>query len=257
MLGGSFLSGKCFVSMRFLRAIFDECMDVFFPGNCPVCSGPPKMEDGYYTCSSCLDHVAWAGGAACKHCGLPMPSIEYEGLICSSCRTNKPSFNRGLCLFVLDEIGKALIHSIKYDGAREVLNDMRHWLDRCPGACNFFQGAHLVPVPLHQRRESRRGFNQSLWIARAIKSNIGSGVEVGDFMKRTRNTPTQTKLAKKDREKNVKNAFALKPGVCLDSIFRIILIDDVFTTGATLEACTQVWKDKGVDHVDIFTLGHG
>ena len=160
-------------------------------------------------------------------------------------------------MFVLDVIGKQIIHEIKYHGAKDVLDDISHWLDRCPGYREFLVGAHLVPVPLHRRRESKRGYNQSLWIAKALKKDLGSAVEVGDFMKRVRNTSTQTKLEKKDRQKNVKNAFALKPGVCLDSIYKIVLIDDVFTTGATLNACTQAWNDVGVSHVQIATLGHG
>ena len=86
-------------------------------------------------------------------------------------------------MFILDEVGKGVIHAIKYQGAREVLNDMPHWLDRSAGYRDFLKGAHLVPVPLHRRRESKRGFNQSLWIAHAIKKDLGSVVEVGDFIR--------------------------------------------------------------------------
>ena len=243
--------------MKFLRVLVDEIMDVIFPGSCPVCSSPPKMDEGYYACLKCLDQVAWVGGSTCKYCGIPMHSVAYEGLVCSNCRKQSYSFNRGKCMFILDEVGKGVIHAIKYQGAREVLNDMPHWLDRCAGYRDFLKGAHLVPVPLHRRRESKRGFNQSLWIAHAIKKDLGSEVEVGDFMKRTRNTPTQTRLEKKERKKNVKNAFALKPGVCLDSIYKIVLIDDVFTTGATLDACTKAWNEAGISNVEVATLGHG
>jgi competence protein ComFC len=245
------------MSMKLLRRIKDEVMDVFFPGDCPVCGDPPKMDEGHYACKACLDQIAWVGGSVCRFCGIGMHAIEFQGLTCSNCRKQEHLFHRGKCMFVLDVIGKQIIHEIKYHGAKDVLDDISHWLDRCPGYREFLVGAHLVPVPLHRRRESKRGYNQSLWIAKALKKDLGSAVEVGDFMKRVRNTSTQTKLEKKDRQKNVKNAFALKPGVCLDSIYKIVLIDDVFTTGATLNACTQAWNDVGVSHVQIATLGHG
>ena len=243
--------------MKFLRVLVDEIMDVFFPGSCPVCSSPPKMDEGYYACLECLDEVAWVGGSTCKYCGIPMHSVEYQGLVCSNCRKHSYSFNRGKCMFILDDVGKGVIHAIKYQGARDVLNDMPHWLDRCAGYRDFLKGAHLVPVPLHRRRGSKRGFNQSLWIAHAIKKDLGSVVEVGDFMKRTRNTPTQTRLEKKERKQNVKNAFALKDKNSLNFEDRIVLVDDVYTTGATLDACAKVLIDHGFQNVYVATLGHG
>ncbi len=243
--------------MRFWKALLDEVMDVFFPGSCPVCGDPPKMEEGHYACPRCLDEIAWVAGSACRFCGIPMQAPEYDGLSCGNCRERRNHFDRGRCLFLLDGVGKRVIHSIKYAGAREVLGDMPHWLDRVRGMRAFLDGAHLVPVPLHRRRESSRGFNQSLWIADAIQRDMGAGVQVADWMLRTRNTPSQTRLEKKKRRKNLKNAFALKPGVCLDSVKRIVLIDDVYTTGATLNACAQACKAAGLQRVEVFTLGHG
>jgi len=244
--------------MRFpWRDILTEVIDVFFPSNCPVCSGPARTEDGYFSCPACLDQVSWVGSTPCKYCGIPMQAPEYEGLICYNCRQQDHLFKRGRCMFLLDQVGKQIIHSIKYKGSKEVLSDMPHWLKRVPQFKEFLSGAHLVPVPLHRKREASRGFNQSLWIAQALEKEMGSAVQVADWMKRTKNTETQTRLEKKKRKNNVKNAFALKAGVCLDSVNRIVLIDDVFTTGATLNACTEVWQDAGFDQVEVATLGHG
>ena len=243
--------------MKFWKTLANEVLDVLLPGNCPVCGGPPKKDEGFYACKGCLDRVAWIGTNACKYCGIPMHAFEYQGLTCSSCRKQDFHFKAGKCLFFLDEAGKSIIHEIKYHGSHEVLSDFHHWMERSPGFEEFLDEAHLIPVPLHKSRQSSRGFNQSLWIAQAIKKYMGSSVEIGDFMKRTRNTPTQTRLEKKARKKNVKNAFALKPGVCLDSLHRIILIDDVFTTGATLDACAQVWVEAGISQVEVAALGHG
>ena len=78
-----------------------------------------------------------------------------------------------------------------------------------------------------------------------------------DCLKRVRNTPTQTKLDRKERQQNVKNAFALKDGTCLDGFDRVVLVDDVYTTGATLDACAKALIDRGVGLVEVATLGHG
>ena len=212
--------------MKFLRVLVDEIMDVIFPGSCPVCSSPPKMDEGYYACLKCLDQVAWVGGSTCKYCGIPMHSVAYEGLVCSNCRKHSYSFNRGKCMFILDEVGKGVIHAIKYQGAREVLNDMPHWLDRSAGYRDFLKGAHLVPVPLHRRRESKRGFNQSLWIAEEFAKAAGGRTVVYDCLERVRSTPSQTKLSRTERRNNVKNAFALRAGTCLDGFNEFVLIDE-------------------------------
>ena len=137
--------------MKFLRVLVDEIMDVVFPGSCPVCSSPPKVDEGYYVCLKCLDQVAWVGGSTCKYCGISMHSVEYEGLVCSNCRKQSYSFNRGKCMFILDEVGKGVIHAIKYQGAREVLNDMPHWLDRCAGYRDFAAGSRKYQATDYKR----------------------------------------------------------------------------------------------------------
>ena len=160
-------------------------------------------------------------------------------------------------MFLMEEISKNLIHDIKYHGARMILRDMPTWLGHCPGFHEFLEGAVLVPVPLHRRKLKKRGFNQSLWIAKALRKSVGESVSVEDALVRKKNTPSQTELDRKERKRNVKNAFALKPRNDLTDKDRIILIDDVFTTGATLNSCTQVLKDQGFNQVSIATLGHG
>ena len=160
-------------------------------------------------------------------------------------------------MFLMEEISKNLIHDIKYHGARMILRDMPIWLGYCPGFHEFLEGAVLVPVPLHRRKLKKRGFNQSLWIAKALRKSVGESVSVQDALVRNKNTPTQTELDRKDRKRNVKNAFALRSRNDLTGKDRIILIDDVFTTGATLNSCTQVLKDQGFNQVSIATLGHG
>ena len=179
-------------------------VDFLFPGNCPVCEGPPFQDPNTYVCETCLDEIFWVGSAGCKRCGVPMPGFGCEGLTCPSCREYDPCFRSGRCLFALDQTGKKLIHEIKYHGVRGILQDMPHWLDRTPGIREFLEGSVLVPVPLHRKRIRTRGFNQSLWIAQALSKELGEATETLDLLERSRDTPSQTRLdrfKKSQREK--------------------------------------------------------
>ena len=114
-----------------------------------------------------------------------------------------------------------------------------------------------MPVPLHRRRLGSRGFNQSEWIAQAFRKAIDPNIQVINALKRTKNTPSQTELDRTQRKENMKNAFALKRKNHLKQEDEIMLIDDVFTTGATLNACAEVLREGGFNRISIATLGHG
>ena len=242
---------------RWWVPILNRTLNFVFTSFCPICEGK-VFKDGYsYVCQDCLDTLAWVRGTSCKLCGIPMSGMDFSGLSCASCREENLLFDRGKCLFVMEDQAKSLIHDIKYHGARMILRDMPSWLDRSPGFREYLEGTVLIPVPLHRRRLGKRGFNQSEWIAHSFRKAVGPSVEVMDILKRKKNTPTQTELDRSERKVNVKNAFALKRRNRLRKEDRIMLIDDVFTTGATLNACAQVLRDHGFKRINIATLGHG
>ncbi|MEL0098144.1 MAG: ComF family protein, partial [Opitutae bacterium] len=112
---------------------------------------------------------------------------------------------------------------------KRILEDVPFFLDRVPGFLEFITGAVLIPVPLHPKKLYQRRYNQSVWIAEALAKEAGISTVAYDCMQRVRNTNTQTKLDRKERLQNVKNAFALKDGTCLDGFDRVILVDDVYT----------------------------
>jgi competence protein ComFC len=240
---------------------FQKCLnyltDLVFPGNCPVCEQAPYNDGLSYMCVECEDLLAWIKKKGCKFCGIPMSGYDFNGLVCAGCREDPPLFKTGRCLFLLDQNGKKVIHEIKYHGVKDVLKDLPRWLDRNLSYREFLHGAYLIPVPLHRKRLKKRGFNQSLWIANAMKKELGDSVEVIDALTRTRDTPTQTEFDRMDRKKNVKNAFALKNKICLDIDQKIVLIDDVYTTGATLDECAKALIQEGCQNVNVATLGHG
>ena len=231
--------------------------DFLFPGNCPVCGDEPYLSPHTYMCESCMDQITWIDGARCKRCGVFMAGYGFEGLTCLKCRENDPCFLSGRCLFVLDRIGKKIIHEIKYQGVRDVLKDLPFWMERVPGVSDFIAGSYLVPVPLHRKKLMKRGFNQSQWIAQGLNKALEGKNVVADLLIRRRDTPSQTKFDRISRYENLKDAFAFKGEDSLDKKRPVTLVDDVYTTGATLDSCAQVLLEEGFDQISVFALGHG
>jgi len=126
----------------------------------------------------------------------------------------------------------------------------RHFLD-------YIQNATLIPVPLHPTKLRERGFNQSERIADMLISTTHNSSTVENLLIRLIYTQTQTKLNQLERYQNVKNAFALGPNAVLIPDQQYILVDDVFTTGSTLNACARILRDAGAIRLKIVTIGHG
>jgi ComF family protein len=243
--------------MSNFRKFLNHFSDLLFPGICPICEKAPYKDGLSYMCVECEDLLPWIQKNGCKYCGIPMSGFDFNGLVCAGCREEPPQFQAGKCLFLLDQNGKKVIHEIKYHGVKDMLKDLPRWLDRNPSFREFLKDSVLVPVPLHPKRFKKRGFNQSQWIADAMEKEMVGSVRVIEALIRVRNTPTQTEFARVERKKNVKNAFALKTKNCLDAKNRIVLIDDVYTTGATLDECAKALLDEGFQNVNVATLGHG
>ena len=242
---------------RLLRQICNHLSNLLFPGCCPICNSEPYQDGFSYICKECEDSLSWIGDNGCKYCSIPMSGFSFNGLICSACRDNPPSFNGGKSLFLLDQNGKKIIHELKYLGVKDILKDIPNWMGRNPSFSEFLNDSIIIPVPLHRKRLSKRGFNQSFWIAQALKKELGQNVQIVEALERVKNTPTQTLFDLRQRKKNVKNAFRMKEHISISKDSKLILIDDVYTTGATLDECAKELKRKGFQKVNVATLGHG
>lgn len=251
------IKARFLIEMKLYQEYLNYLSDLIFPGICPVCEKAPYQDGLSYMCLECEDLLAWITKNGCKYCGIPMSGFDFNGLVCAGCREDPPRFKRGRCLFLLDQNGKKIIHEIKYHGVKDVLKDVPRWLNRNDSFREFLHDSILIPVPLHRKRLRKRGFNQSLWIANAFKKDLGDRVQVIEALTRTRNTETQTEFNRFERKKNVKNAFALKKKNGLNKQNKLILIDDVYTTGATLDECAKALTQEGFQNVNVATLGHG
>lgn len=175
---------------------------------------------------------------------------------CPHCIELVPEFTAGKTAVLYRGPVASLVQELKYHKGEYLAEDVARIAARAPGFLEFLGGAILVPVPLHSRKQRERGFNQSRLIADAF-AKAAKDVSVVPALQRVVDTLTQTRLDRPTRQANLKNAFAMVPGHSLTSGLRIILVDDIFTTGATLNACAAVLRKAGFENVDVATLAHG
>ena len=179
-----------------------------------------------------------------------------EELPLNKSKDHLPRYRQNMALWSFDGLGEALIHRLKYQKERFLLLDIEKIITNIPDVSVFLKDSILVPVPLHPHRMRQRGFNQSKEIAKILAKIVPSS-SVFESLKRINYKKSQVGLSRKKRLINVKNAFASIDSFLFDKSMRYIIVDDVYTTGATASACATVLLKKGITKIDVFTLAHG
>ena len=149
-----------------------------------------------------------------------------------------------------------LIHALKYSNAYWAVDDLGRIAEYAEGLGDYLVEVILVPVPLHPRKERERGYNQSALIAESIAGRF-EGVRLRFLLERIVDTRSQTQFNRQERYRNLRNAFSLAKKSAINPNQRYIIVDDVFTTGSTLNACAATLRKAGAKRVDVLTLGHG
>lgn len=240
------------------RGLGRALCDVIFPPSCLHCGGlVTEASPLRHICSVCEPLILRVEPPACPCCGHPYFGETIGERLCVHCEGLAPEFHEGRTAVLFRGPARALVHTLKYRHGLFVLEDMAELIATSPHAADFLRGATLVPVPLHPRKERERGYNQSRELAQAVAARLGAGTGVAGLLRRVADTQTQTNLDRDQRRANLKNAFALAPGVVITSDSRYVLLDDVFTTGSTLNACAAVLRRAGAVNVDVCTFGHG
>jgi ComF family protein len=173
------------------------------------------------------------------------------------CEGLEPAFREGRTAVLFKGPARSLVIELKYHRGLHVLTDMEEVFRHAPHFLDRVVGASLVPVPLHPRKARERGYNQSILLATALARAAGGETRVEDCLRREIDTPTQTAFDRRTRMANLKNAFALAPRAALDPNHHYILVDDVFTTGSTLNSCARTLRRAGAFNLDVVTFGHG
>jgi ComF family protein len=223
--------------------------DILFPPCCAACQTRLSAPAGDRLCHDCLESIRLIEPPVCTVCGQPFHGPQSTGHTCGQCIKNPPSFDTARSLFQYQGSIRTLIHRIKYndDGyALRALSSlaMEHVL------LDYLRPDMVIPVPLHSKRLRKRGFNQSLRLSRTIFPHIPLGI---DILSRTLNTKPQTGLSMKERHRNVRNAFETASPLP-KGVGTILLLDDVYTTGATVRACAKALKRAGAKEVHVFTV---
>lgn len=232
-------------------------LDVLFPRSCVHCGGLVEEGDYRHLCRVCAGRLHIVKPPNCSTCGHPFFGAMAENRLCEHCETLEPVFGEGRTAILLQGSGRALIHALKYHQGQHVLEDIAAAMRRAPGYADYVRGAVLVPVPLHPRKLRERRYNQSRLLADCAVQAAEGEAEVQELLRRVVDTPTQTHFDRETRRENLKNAFALAPDATLNPAHRYLLVDDVFTTGSTLNSCAAVLRRGGALRLDVLTFGHG
>ena len=228
-----------------LRTAADALLAVIFAPSCAACGELLDAPTGGPVCARCWASILPLTPPLCDTCGDPLASwrtISLPLAECPRCRRATRHVERARTIGEYDGALRAIVHALKYEGRRSLARPLATLMRR-RGADVISCADVAVPVPLHFSRLRERGFNQAADLARHL------GLPVVPALRRVRATATQTSLPAAQRHRNVRQAFAVTRRVHALHDRRVILVDDVCTTGATLEACARVLKEAGVAHV--------
>lgn len=238
---------------------FDWVVDWLYPPRCRACGLRIRGRDAECFCSVCWPKIQLVSHPLCNLCGRPFPDAGGDDHTCGACLARAPQFAaaRAWACYPREELDehplRQVVQKFKYGKkvslgkplGRLMARGCREFLTEC-------QADLIVPVPLHPKRLRWRGFNQSLMLARPISRayNIPTDPFV---LRRSRETAPQTQLAEDERRRNVRGAFTLDPGRSVEGK-NILLVDDVYTSGATVNECSRILKRNGAKRVSVATL---
>jgi ComF family protein len=223
-------------------------MDFMLPPRCLVCGGFLGEDRRSMVCDTCAAGFELLRSPVCARCGRPFVSPYGGDHLCGACLTAPPIFDRARSAAVYGGVMREAIHLFKYRHRTALARPLAGIL---AAAGDIGSYDLLVPVPLHRRRLRRRGYNQALLLARELGRRCRVPVAVHG-LQRIKRTRPQTSLTADERRRNVRGAV-----VCRGALFRnsrVLVIDDVYTSGSTVNECARVLKHSGAAVVDVLTL---
>ncbi|MDR1559365.1 MAG: ComF family protein [Clostridiales bacterium] len=229
-----------------LRELIGAALDWVYPPRCMVCADILPVNGPKQICGGCEGLLTPIVLPVCIKCGAPAETEEAE---CAICRRRKRVLSN-TALFVYGDVAREVIHRFKYNGCRGYADGFAKLAIDGLGE-GFFAGTDaMVPVPMFPKKRRRRGYNQAEELAWALSEITGVPVLI-DYLKRVKETRPQAGLTPAERANNLIGAFALGGPAELKSL---LLIDDIYTTGATLDACADLLRQGGAEQVRSLTL---
>jgi ComF family protein len=237
--------------LQFGRDALRFALDAALPPLCAACRAP--IGDGGGLCPECWARISFIAPPCCPRLGIPFAYDPGPGILSMEAIADPPAYGRARAAVRYDDVARGLVHRLKYGDRLDLAAIMGRWMARA-GRDLFDDADALVPVPLHWRRLWERRFNQAALLAKAIGEKSGLPV-LHDALKRVRSTPQQVGLTQSERAGNVQGAFAVSDdGKAAIHDRRLVLVDDVLTSGATIEACTRALLRAGAGNVDVLVF---
>jgi len=234
-----------------LNTLVDFGLNLLLPPHCLRCTR--QLAEPGRLCPDCWQSIHFISPPYCRCCGFPFEFDEGGDRLCAACSAVPPDYGRARAVMRYDDNSRALVLGFKHGDRTEAAGAFGRWMVQSGG--DLLDNIDcVVPVPLHRWRLARRRYNQSALLAQAIGTQCRRPVFV-DLLVRRRHTPTQGGLSVAARERNVRGAFEVRAqsGDRLDGA-HVLLVDDVLTTGATVEACARTLRRAGAASVDVLIL---
>jgi ComF family protein len=233
--------------------LFRALLDVLFPPLCLACKSPAPDAGEILLCAACREKIFSIQSPLCSICGLPFHTEQGMDHSCGGCITDPVAFTAARAAFVYDGTIKELIHRFKYGKKVYVSGPLALQASRCLAPFITASGAELIiPVPLHKQRLRQRGFNQAVLIAGVFAKAWRLPLSRNNLC-RIRWTEPQIQLSFNDRSTNVRGAFAVNDPVQIKGR-RLLLVDDVYTTGSTVAECAKILKKAGAGEIFVATI---
>lgn len=244
---------KSFSRWRYyFKYIFAAVTDFVFPPLCLICHDF-LMKGGGYLCGSCFSQLDFIIEPYCIQCAIPFSNYGLLQTRCMKCTSSPPSWRQVRAIFIYNEASKALIFPFKYHG--NIRNILLFSALLYKNSGDILKAADfIIPVPLHLKKIRQRGYNQSALLAKSLAEKAGTPLLL-DWLKRVHFTRPLASLALPERKLELEKAIIVTPhhqAVLKNK--RIILVDDILTTGITAEICTKALLEAGCLSVDIFVI---
>jgi competence protein ComFC len=237
-----------------LRKPFRGLVSLFYPPFCAVCAGAVEADETL--CGSCAEKAPRIRPPFCAKCSQPFAGAITGSFTCANCADRELHFDAAVSAYRSRGVVREVIHSFKYSRRIHLRHLVGRWLAEALADPRLVGRRFdlIVPVPLHPARQRERGFNQAELLALALHRS--TGLLVRNVLQRTRYTTTQTQFDRSERMENLRGAFRLRRGSNVQDL-RMLLVDDVLTTGSTLSECASVLHEAGALSVHAATAARG
>lgn len=230
----------------------ENLLNIFFPKDikCLICGRELDTNTLYCICDSCMEELPFNTGKTCLRCDS---AISSDANYCVNCKNSTPQYKRNKSVFLYDGVVKKFVRQLKFDNKKFYASTLSNFIASEYVKLNKDFDI-IIPVPIHKDREKRRGYNQATLLCTSLKEKLKLNVDENVLIKE-RATRSQAYLSREEREKNLEDAFRVVDRKLVKGK-TVLLVDDVFTTGTTINECAKTLRSAGAKEVHSLTLAH-